>query len=359
LSFNELGISIIAQNLASAEFSRVASDAGAMAAQVSSQRMAIHTENFASPEISRIAEDAARVRSEIEASPITVSFGPVEAPLIPPVDVPPAEIMFAPIDTPVIPSIEVPPIEVTFAPINPPILPPIQFPAIEVPSIPPMDVSSFEGAQVTFGEVGASAIEMGENVKAAGSSFTEMQMYAEDTTVSLRTVAGGIRTTAMMGTELIMLASDFGIVDKETSKYMRTVMAIVMVVSTAARMYSFLTLMTTGHTAAVALEGTTTAATAGALSFSSIAHGIYSAAKWAAVAASNALNISTATFLALTGVGIAVIVAATVAMWAFANSMNAATSSAQSFNAAAGEVPSHARGVQRAGEEDLYRRGVE
>jgi len=319
LSFSELGISIIAQNLASAEFSRVASDAGAMAAQVSSQRMAIHTENFASPEISRIAEDAARVRSEIEASPITVSFGPVEAPLIPP----------------------------------------IEFPPIEVPSIPPMDVSSFEGVQVTFGEVGASAIEMGENVKAAGSSFTEMQMYAEDTTVSLRTVAGGIRTTAMMGTELTMLASDFGIVDKETSKYMRTVMAIVMVVSTAARMYSFLTLMTTGHTAAVALEGTTTMATAGALSFSSIAHGIYSAAKWAAVAASNALNISTATFLALTGVGIAVIVAATVAMWAFANSMNAATSSAQSFNAAAGEVPSRTRGIQRAGEEDLYRRGVE
>jgi hypothetical protein len=319
LSFSELGISIIAQNLASAEFSRVASDAGAMAAQVSSQRMSIHTENFASPEISRIAEDAARVRSEIEASPITVSFGPVEAPLIPP----------------------------------------IEFPPIEVPSIPPMDVSSFEGAHVTFGEVGASAIEMGENVKAAGSSFTEMQMHAEDTTVSLRTVAGGIRTTAMMGTELTMLASDFGIVDKETSKYMRTIMAIVMVVSTAARMYSFLTLMTTGHTAAVAVEGTTTMATAGALSFSSIAHGIYSAAKWAAVAASNALNISTATFLALTGVGIAVIVAATVAMWAFANSMNAATSSAQSFNAATSEVPSRARGIQRAGEEDLYRRGVE
>jgi hypothetical protein len=268
--------------------------------------MAIHAENFASPEISRVAEDVARVKGEVEGSPITITFAPVE-----------------------------------------------------VPSIPPIDVSSFEGAQVTFGEVGTSAIEMGENIKAAGSSFTEMQVHAEDTTVSLRTVAGGIRTTAMMGTELTMLASDFGIVDKETSKYMRTIMAVVMVVSTAARMYSFLTLMTTGHTVAVAVEGTTTMATAGALSFSSIAHGIYSAAKWAAVAASNALNISTATFLALTGVGIAVIVAATVAMWAFANSMNAATSSAQSFNAAAGEVPSHARGVQRAGEEDLYRRGVE
>jgi hypothetical protein len=46
-------------------------------------------------------------------------------------------------------------------------------------------------------------------------------------------------------------------------------------------------------------------------------------------------------------------------MWAFANSMNAATSSAQSFNAATSEVPSRSRGVQRAGEQDLYRRGVE
>jgi len=281
LSFRELGITIIAQNLASAEFSKVASDARAMATEVSSQRIDV------------------------------------------------------------------------------PVIPPIEFPPIEAPIIPPVDVSSFEGAQVTFGEVGASAIEMGENVKAAGSSFTEMQTHAESCEVSLRTVAGGIRTTAMMGTELTMLASDFGIVDKETSKYMRTVMAIIMVVSTAARMYSFLTLMTTGQTAAVALEGTTTAATTGALSLSSIAHGIYSIAKWAAVAASNALNISTATFLALTGVGIAVIVAAAAAMWYFASQMNAATASVQGFNEAAAEMPSRGRSIQRAGEADLYRRGVE
>lgn len=306
MSFRELGITIIAQNLASAEFSKVASDAGAMATQVSSQRMAIHTENFASPEISRIAEDAARLRTEVEGSPITIAFAPVE-----------------------------------------------------VPSIPPIDVSSFEGAQVTFGEVGVSAIEMGENVKAAGSSFTEMQMHAEASTVSLRTVAGGIRTTAMMGTELTMLASDFGIVDKETSKYMRTVMAIIMVVSTAARMYSFLTLMTTGQTAAVALEGTTETATAGAVTASGIAHSIKTAITWVAVTAQNALNISHATFLALTGVGIGVIIAAAAAMAYFASQMNAATSSVQSFNEATAETSTRTRGITRAGEEELYRRGVE
>ena len=319
MSFRELGITIIAQNLASAEFSKVASDAGAMAAEVSSQRMAIHAENFASPEISRVAEDAARVRSEIEASPITLSFGPVEAPLIPP----------------------------------------IEFPPIEVPSIPPIDVSSFEGAQVTFGEVGVSAIEMGENVKAAGSSFTEMQMHAEASTVSLRTVAGGIRTTAMMGTELTMLASDFGIVDKETSKYLRTIMAVVMVVSTAARMYSFLTLMTTGHTAAVAIEGTVETATTGAVTASGIAHSIKTAITWVAVTAQNALNISHATFLALTGVGIAVIIAAAAAMTYFASQMNTATASVKNYNATAAETPTSTRGITRAQEQALSRKGVE
>lgn len=90
-----------------------------------------------------------------------------------------------------------------------------------------------------------------------------------------------------------------------------------------------------------------------------IAQKVYSVACWIATAAQNALNISYATFLALTGVGIAVIVAAAVAMWAFASSMNAATSSVQGFNEATAETPARSRGIRRAGEEELYRRGVE
>ena len=90
-----------------------------------------------------------------------------------------------------------------------------------------------------------------------------------------------------------------------------------------------------------------------------VAQKVYAAACWIATAAQNALNISYGAFLALTGVGIAVIAAAAAAMWSFANSMNAATSSVQSFNATAAEVPSRARGIQRAGEPELYRRGVE
>jgi len=73
----------------------------------------------------------------------------------------------------------------------------------------------------------------------------------------------------------------------------------------------------------------------------------------------NALNISHATFLALTGVGIGVIIAAAAAMAYFASQMNAATSSVENFNAVAAETPARSKGIIRAGEEEMYRRGVE
>jgi len=90
-----------------------------------------------------------------------------------------------------------------------------------------------------------------------------------------------------------------------------------------------------------------------------VAQKVYAAATAVASAVQNSLNISYATFLALTGVGIAVIVAAAAAMISFANSMNSATASVQTFNDAASETPKHARSIQRAGEAELYRRGVE
>lgn len=90
-----------------------------------------------------------------------------------------------------------------------------------------------------------------------------------------------------------------------------------------------------------------------------VAQKVYAAACWVATAAQNALNISYSTFLALTGVGIVTIIAATAAMWHFASQMNAATASVQSFNEAAAEMPTHGRSIRRAGEEELYRRGIE
>jgi hypothetical protein len=210
-----------------------------------------------------------------------------------------------------------------------------------------------------FEQISSDAAAMSSNISAASAGFDEMKAHAEATTVSLRTVAGGIRTTAMMGTELITLAGDFGLVDKETSKYLRTIMLMIMLVSTAARMYNFLTVMTTGHTAAVALEGTTTTATTGSLSLSTVAHNIYATACGIAAAAENALNISHATFLALTGVGIGLIIAAAAAIAIFAANINNATSNVQKFNTAAAQTPSTMSGISRAGQQSLLRSGAE
>jgi hypothetical protein len=302
-SLGEISVLIRAVNEATPEFEAVASDAARMASDVAAHPVTVNVQNFASSEINHVAEDAARVKAEVEASPITITFEP-----------------------------------------------------IEVPPLPPLDTTPI---QTSFNEVSVAATEMGTNVEAAGSSFTDMSAHAEACEVSLRTVAGGIRTTAMMGTEMITLASDFGLVDKETSKYLRTITTMIMIVSTCARMYSFLTLMTTGQTAAVAVEGTTETATAGAVTASGVAHNIKTAITWVATAAQNALNISQATFLALTGVGIGVIIAAAVAIAYFASQMNAATASVKEYNATAAETPTRTRGIIRAGEEAMYRKGVE
>ena len=220
-------------------------------------------------------------------------------------------------------------------------------------------VGSTGAATVAFNNVGVSANMMGANVRAAGASFTELGTHAEATEVKLTTVARAIGSVGMMGSGLISLASDFGMVDKETGKYMRTIMTVIMVIAAFARMKAYLTLVTTGQTAAVAVEGATTTASTGALSLSSIAHKVYAAACSIATAAQNALNISHATFLALTGVGIGVIIAAAAAVAVFASQMNSATSAVKEYNAAADETPTKTRGIQRAGEDSLYRRGVE
>ena len=89
-----------------------------------------------------------------------------------------------------------------------------------------------------------------------------------------------------------------------------------------------------------------------------VAQKVYVAATTLAAAVQNSLNISFATFLALTGVGIAVIVAAAAAMYSFANSMNTATSSVQSFNASTAQTTTQTRSITRAGEDELYRRGL-
>ncbi len=57
--------------------------------------------------------------------------------------------------------------------------------------------------------------------------------------------------------------------------------------------------------------------------------------------------------------GIDAIVAAAAAMYGFANSMNTATASMQNFNSTTAQTATATRKIIRAGEDELYRRGVE
>jgi methyl-accepting chemotaxis protein len=122
------------------------------------------------------------------------------------------------------------------------------------------------GEQVSFNQVGVAATEMGANVRSASSRFNEMQTHAEATTVSLTKVAGGIRETALMGSQLTSLAQDFGVLDSSLASKSHG-SAMVQVVSSCAQMYNFLTVMTTGQTAACGPRATETA-TAGAVAAS-------------------------------------------------------------------------------------------
>jgi hypothetical protein len=356
MSFNEFGVTIFAQNLASPEFARVAADAGVMASQISGQRIILSVENQASLAISAVGEDAARVKAQIEGSLITIGFAPVEVPSVPPIDVSmvlnaqdlasPALDRLAEEAAGVKAQIENSPISISFAP-------------IQIPSIPPVDVSSVQAASVTFEQTSVSAANMGESLKASATGFTDVASKAETASVSLRTVSSGFMAMGHMGIAVSSLAGDFGILDKESAKWVRTIMSVITLMGGWIRLKAIMTTITTGHTASIAVNTTAESSNATASIATAVAHKIKAAATWIAVAAQNALNISHATFLALTGVGIAVVIAAAVAMAYFATQMNNATQGLQNFNSTAAETPSKARSVQRAGEDSLYRRGVE
>jgi len=221
-------------------------------------------------------------------------------------------------------------------------------------------VTAINNASAEFERIAADARVMGTEFSVSvGEGLAEVQKQAEVTAVSLSTVATAFSSVVSFGSAFVSLAGDIGVVDKETAKWARTVLAVITLVSAWIRLKSYLITLTTGHTAAVAVN--TAAQTANASSSLAVAaaHKIKAAATWLAVHAQNALNISHATFLALTGVGIGVIIAAAAAMAYFASQMNAATESVKEYNAAVAEMPTRTRSIIRAGEEELYRRGVE
>ena len=168
-------------------------------------------------------------------------------------------------------------------------------------------------------------------INRASSEFNRIQTDAETLATRVKSLGSAIAGIGAAGTAIGYVASQFGVLNESQTKVFGSAMMVVSVMGMFMR---------------------TSAGVA-------IAQKVYAAATAFATAVQNSLNISFATFLALTGVGIAVIVAAAAAMYSFANSMNTATASVQNFNSSTAEMPTRSRSITRAGEDELYRRGVE
>lgn len=168
-------------------------------------------------------------------------------------------------------------------------------------------------------------------VNRASSEFARIQTDAEALSMRIKSLGSAIAGLGATGTAIAHLAHQFGILNDEQTRVVSSALSAVTVLGMFLR---------TSWGVAIAQK-------------------VYAAACWVATTAQNALNISYATFLALTGVGIAAILGAAVAIAYFANQMNAAATSVKNFNEAAAEMPTRTRSITRAGEEELYRRGVE
>lgn len=217
-------------------------------------------------------------------------------------------------------------------------------------------------ASAGFTEASTEAAVMDEAVRASGEALAEAGLNAETATVSFRTAASAFSSIARMGTGIFALAGELGLVDKETARWARTMMYAFTVTGSLIRVINGLTVLTTGHSAAVVFNTAAQNVNAGSSLASAAAYKVKAAATWMATAAQNALNVSHATFLALTGAGIGVILAAAAAMAYFASRMNAATSSLKEYNAALSETSTASKGIIRLGavrNEDLLRRGIE
>ncbi len=168
-------------------------------------------------------------------------------------------------------------------------------------------------------------------VNQASNEFNRIQTDAQNLAARVKTLGTAIAGIGAAGTAVGYIANQFGILDDAQARTVNSAMMMVTAMGVFMR---------------------TSAGVA-------IAQKVYAAATAVAAAVQNSLNISFATFLALTGVGIAVIVAAAAAMLSFANSMNKATASVQTFNDTTAQTPTQTRSIMRAGEAELYRRGVE
>jgi hypothetical protein len=168
-------------------------------------------------------------------------------------------------------------------------------------------------------------------VNHASAEFNRIRTDAENLAAQVKSLGSAIAGIGATGTAITYIANQFGLLNDSQTRVASSAMMVVSVMGMFMR-----------SSAGIA-----------------VAQKIYATATAFATAVQNSLNISFATFLALTGVGIAVIVAAAAAMYSFANSMNTATASVQNFNSSTAQTAASTRKITRAGEDELYRRGVE
>lgn len=168
-------------------------------------------------------------------------------------------------------------------------------------------------------------------VNRASNEFANIRTDAEQLAIKIKNLGSAIIGIGASGTAIAYVANQFGLLDDSQTRVIASALMMITVMGTFLR--------TSAGVAA--------------------AQKIYAAATAFATMVQNSLNISFGTFLALTGVGIAVIVAAAAAMVSFASSMNSATVSVQNFNSTAADLPTRSKSIMRAGEDELYRRGVE
>jgi len=221
-------------------------------------------------------------------------------------------------------------------------------------------VSAENHASAEFAKVVADANTMATEIdtvsSAMASSFQSCTEEVNNLGVEAVVAAESIQVGFQMAGEEIDLTSDkikiSSINVKEFTRDLAVIGGGIYAVGRLGEAFGFLN---REQASCINMMGLTLSAVGGIIR----AFQIFTSSTAIATAVQNALNISYATFLALTGVGIAVIVAAAAAMWYFSSQMNAATSSVKNYNAAASEVPTYTRGIQRAGDESLRRRGIE
>ena len=215
-------------------------------------------------------------------------------------------------------------------------------------------------ASAEFQKVGADATRMGGEVKASATGFHEVQRASEATTVSLRTTAMAFASISMMGSMIVSVAEDFGVLDKEAAKQTRTFLHLITLIGAITRVKHYLATVTgaaasaqAAHTAAVAantgavagstaahvantsaVAGSTASKTAnvGATISSTIAEKVHAAANILSAKATWVLNAALAMKVALLTLGVGLVIATAAYMAWLASTTRDAASAQMEYN---------------------------